>query len=384
MPPLPKRVLLNGLFLDYPYSGTWTYTRNICRELARLAPNVDFSLAVRRGWRGSLPHGVKPVRPRWPFSPSGHSSKVVERIDKLAWEQLAFPLAGRGTDLLHSLYFAAPAIPLRPLVVTVHDIISLSAENSHGASASVYGRLMRETVRRASALITVSQHARREIASALDFPFERIHVTYEAPDPSLSRVTDATLLAQAAERYRLPARYILYLGGTQRRKNIETLVRAWALASPPDTKLVIVGSFPHSDPLVPNIPELVRGLGLGDSVRMVSAVAPQDLSAIFSAALAFCYPSRYEGFGLPPLEAMACGTPVLCSRATSLAEIVAGGGHLIPPDDLEVWRQALTRISTDENWRDELSQRGTAHLARFSWTDTARKTLDVYRRVLED
>lgn len=344
---------------------------------------TDYRLIVRRS-TPTEPEGVSIRRPPWPFPRSGFQSRWLSRIDKIGWEQLALPLSSMGVDLTHSLYFTAPLFRAMPTIVTVHDAISLLPEYAHKRTATVYARLMRRTARRASSIITVSNHARNEVAAALDYPIDRIHVTYEAPDPALCRATDLEVRDQLRRKYGLPRSYVLYLGGTERRKNIETLVRAWSGVSSDAVKLVIVGRFSTiPDPLFPDIPGLVSELGLDDRVHLLDGVEEADLAALYSHAIVFCYPSLYEGFGLPPLEAMACGTPVLSSDATSLPEVLGDGAELLPAQDAASWSKALERALDDDPWAVELARRGQAWVKRYSWSRTAEETLFVYSDVLE-
>jgi glycosyltransferase involved in cell wall biosynthesis len=380
---MTRHIALSGLFLDYPFSGTWTYTRNLVRELPRLDPEMEYTLWTRRSQL--TPCSMRVARAPSPFPP--HPARVAwrERLDKLYWEVVAWPWAARRADLLHALHFAAPIVRPAPLIVTVHDVIPLRLPGYvRNWSARWYIRLMRQTTRHAQAIITVSHHARGEIAAALDYPPERIYVTPEAPDPALAPVRNQRQLAEVQHRYGLPERYLLYLGGSERRKNVEMLVRAWAHVATNDTTLVIVGTYPPTpDAVFPDIPGLVQKLGMSTRVHLVPKVNAEDLAAVYSGALAFCFPSLYEGFGLPPLEAMACGVPVLCSDATSLPETAGGGAELLPADDERAWTQAIERIIADEVWRHDLIERGRRHVAQFSWYRTAKETVAVYKAVLQ-
>lgn len=384
MSPPVRKISLSGLFLDYPYSGTWTYTRNLSRELASLDPSSKYTLALRRAAGPDLGSALGVRRPTWPFPRHESSSDWIERFDKLGWEQVAWPWTARGSDLMHVMYFAPPALSPSPLVVTVHDVIPLQPEYSHSRAAALYSRMMRFTARRAAAIIAVSNHAKDEIAQALSYPLSRIHVTYEAAEPSLCPVDDDRLLTALRTKYDLPDRFVLYLGGTEKRKNIETLIKAWGSGTRDDLPLVIVGQFRSGhDPLFPDIPSLVQRLKLESVVKIVPVVSPSDMAALYSAALLFCYPSLYEGFGLPPLEAMACGCPVIASNASSLPEVLGDAAVLLPPTLPDLWLDAIIELANDEGRRRQLSEQGRARAASYSWTETARQTLSVYDQVLE-
>ncbi|HZT96588.1 MAG TPA: glycosyltransferase family 1 protein [Chloroflexota bacterium] len=378
MSPTARRVSLNGLFLDYPHSGTWTYTRNLAAAMAANRDRYAVTICTRRaGWEDA-PAGIEVRRVHLPGS-RRRTSEWYERGDKFLWETVLWPAASGGTGILHSPYFAAPLWSPWPLVVTVHDTISLQPRFTRGRAALVYASVMHRTVLRAAAIITVSQFSKTEIAAALDYPLDRIHVTYEAPDPRLRPLRSTSETLRVRQKYRLPERFALYLGGTERRKNIEVLIHAWRLEPSPKLPLVVVGRFRGaSDPLFPDIPALAASLGLGEAVRFVPSVEEADLAAVYSLAEVFCFPSIYEGFGLPPLEAMACGTPVLCSNASSLPEVTGDGALLLPPDDAGAWNRAVRRIEDDRQGREDLAAKGSARVGRFSWEQTAAQTFAVY------
>jgi glycosyltransferase involved in cell wall biosynthesis len=205
-----------------------------------------------------------------------------------------------------------------------------------------------------------------------------VRVIYLGHSPAFRPIADATELARIRARYALPDRFILYLGTIEPRKNLVMLLDAYEMlrtrdeAAPP---LVLAGR-----PGWRCEPVLRRGRerGLEGQVRFTDWVADDDLPAIVNAAAAFVYPSLYEGFGLPPLEAMACGTPVLCSNTSSLPEVVGDGGLLLDPHDARAWAAALARVLSDECLRADLRARGLAQARQFSWERTARETLAVY------
>ncbi|MGI8968475.1 MAG: glycosyltransferase family 4 protein [Chloroflexota bacterium] len=380
-------VAIAGLPLDYPHSGTASYLRHLLERLPGAGPDLAFRLYLRES------HGygfrIRSAHLQTPFRRLNHGSGVGARLDKLAWEIGSFPLATTRDDasLLHFPYFAAPLVSRAPVVVTIHDVIPLVLPDYHrGRSSLLYARFMTKAVRRAAAIITVSEYSRRDILCTVDVPPERVFVTPEAADP------ECTLVAEAGEReglrakYGLPARYFLYLGSAEKRKNLAMLVEAWATVRRGMTKLgiglVIVARFPPPDTLYPDIPGFVHRHGLGESVHLVPSVSAADKPALYRQALGFCFPSTYEGFGLPPIEAMACGTPVLCSSATSLPEVVGDAACLLDPANTEGWGAAMVKLADDERLRDELRRRGLIRAAQFSWQRTAAETVNVYRHVL--
>jgi glycosyltransferase involved in cell wall biosynthesis len=377
---------LSGLLLDSPHSGTAVYTRNLAAVLPRVAPEFAYRLFVRDA---DLMPEIPATRLSSPVSRLNAGRAAGGRLDKLLWETVALPLAvvRHGEAMLHSLYFAAPPVAPAPVVVTVHDLILLALRGYYRSRwATYYTRLMSWTVRRGAAIVTVSEHARDDVLRVLRVPEEQVFVTPEAADPRCCPDAQPGEEERIRARYRLPHRFILYLGGAERRKNLEMLVRAWvriaAEMERDEVRLVIVAAFPPPDRLYPDVPELARSLELGDGVVFVDSVAEEDKPAMYRAALAFCFPSTYEGFGLTPLEAMACGTPVIASNATSLPEVVGDAGMLLPPNDDDAWAEAIRSLVRSSSDRARLRGLGLERAATFSWERTARQTADVYHWVL--
>lgn len=303
-------------------------------------------------------------------------------------EQIALPHLVRALrlDLLHSPYYIKPYVGLPCLsLVTIHDLIG----RRFSRTLSRRGRwLFRLTiglaVRSAAHIITVSEHSRHDIAHAYRLPPSRISVTSEAAAAHFCPQPPARIAAVRA-RYGLPQRYVLYLGANKPHKNLPRLVQAWQQMqhewSHPDPlpRLVLAG---HQDPRYPTAHQIAAQHGLSHTVQCLPDVAEEDLPALYSGADLFVFPSYYEGFGLPPLEAMACGTPVLCAAASSLPEVVGTAALLVDPYSVGAIAAGLTRLLNSADLRAHLREQGLQQAARFSWQRTARATLDVYERVV--
>jgi glycosyltransferase involved in cell wall biosynthesis len=250
----------------------------------------------------------------------------------------------------------------------------------------LYTRLVAAAARRAEYVITDSLASQADIVQHLRVPAERVQVIYLAADATCRPITDEATLAAIRRRYGLPDRYILYLGGFDQRKNLRTLFAAYARlrqalgsAAP---ALVVAGRLPEVDtPLFPAPQRLAHELGVDESVLFTGWVPAEDKPPLYSGAVFFAFLSLYEGFGLMPLEAMACGTPVVATSTSSRPEIVGDGGLLVAPDDLDAVVAGMTALVRDSALRARLRENALAHASRFTWQRTAEQTLAVYQRV---
>ncbi|MBK9232126.1 MAG: glycosyltransferase family 4 protein [Anaerolineae bacterium] len=360
-------------------TGNETYTLSLIRALLALPSEerrgMDFVLYATQPERLRLrlnPNPAAPIRRIWPAS----------SLLRIPFAMPAATLADRAS-LLHVNY-VAPPVGSCPHVVTVHDI----SYDLYPAFFSPRDRWMLKTLvpltmRRAAAIITVSQHAKQEIMARYGLPADKIAVTYEAAGEQFRPVTDAAARLALRQRLGLPAQapYFLALGNLQPRKNIGRLLEAFALARQSAelaaTCLVIAGKALWRES---EIYATVQQAGLTDAVHFPGYVDDADLPALYSDALAFVYPSLYEGFGLPPLEAMACGTPVICANAASLPEVVGDAALTVPPTDVGALAHALRQVAGAPELRQQLRQRGHARAAQFTWRRCAQETLEIYRR----
>ena len=290
-----------------------------------------------------------------------------------------------GVDLVHSTTYCAPLFRSRRkrLVVTIYDLTFVTHPEYH-LPANVAHCLegTRSAIERADMLIAISESVRRDLIERMHAPAERIVVTPLAADPGLARVTDPAVLDRARRRYRLPERFVLFLGAMEPRKNLLRLIEAWAALKPAvrrETALVVAGAQGW---LNDSVRSRVATLELGDRVHLAGYVEGEDLAALYSLATVFAYPSLWEGFGLPVLEAMACGTPVLTSDISSLPEVAGAAAVLVPPTDVEAIADGLLRLLEDAALRADLAERGRRQAASFSWERCARETLAVYNSVV--
>jgi len=383
------RVGFNGLFLGRDATGSGQYARHLLQALVELDEGCEFWVFKPRerqtaGRRDPRSDTAGPVE--YLATPSGGRWRD---LDKLWFEQIAFSRSCRraGVDLCHVPYFASSLLSTMPTVVTIHDLIPLLLpEYRSSLRVQVYMLLVSAAARRADLIITDSEHSRQDIVAHLGIDRDRVRAIYLAADPSCRVISDSVMLARVRQQYGLPERYILYLGGFDRRKNLEGLLRAYARASATPgavPALVVAGRLPNGDTvLFPDPLRMARELAIEAQVIFTGWVAEEDKPALYSGALFFAFLSTYEGFGLMPLEAMACGTPVLAARAASLPEIVGPGGLLVDPTNVDEVAQNMAGLVRDAERREQLAAEALKQAARFDWNRTAAETLQAYRSVL--
>jgi glycosyltransferase involved in cell wall biosynthesis len=412
------RIAISGMFWGQPTVGSGQYLRGLLDTLPRAAPEHEYILLLpaylnderrttndqgdtdtrRQGEVASANLLVSPA-PGLPVLTSsvvGRRSSVVVKtpfdrcsrnLAKLWFEQVGAPLAAARlrADLLHVPYFAPPLVGRVPVVATILDIIPLLLPEYRGrAAVRAYMRLAALTARRAAQVIAISDHSRADIIAHVGVAPSRATTVPLAAGPQYRPLDRAQALACVSQRYGLREPFVYYVGGLDARKNVETLVRALGRmlrAGGPPATLVIAGRALGADRrLFPDLDVVIAEEQLEQHVRRID-VSHADGPLLYNAATAFAYPSRYEGFGLPPLEAMACGTPAVVAAASSLPEVVGDAALRVPPDDVPGWVGALWRLLEDDRLRAELRQRGLARASQFSYDRVAQETIDIYTRI---
>ena len=263
-----------------------------------------------------------------------------------------------------------------PAVITVHDLaIYRNREWFPARQPLSTGWIVPRSLRRADAVIAVSRNTARDVEAIFDVPASRISVVPEGVSPSFHPL-GAEDLAEARARLKLPRRFILFVSTIEPRKNLGTLLEGWAMMRDrPD--LVVVGGWGwRYEPIKAQMQRL------GPRLHHLEGLDPSELPAVYNLALVLAHPAWYEGFGLPPLEAMACGTPVIVSDTSSLPEVVGDAAIVVAADSPEAWRKALEEVSGDANMAADLRRRGILRAAEFSWTRSAELTWQVFDRVL--
>jgi glycosyltransferase involved in cell wall biosynthesis len=302
------------------------------------------------------------------------------------WHLVNRPIAERfigAWDVVHILSGSARFPCRAPLAVTIHDLASERLPHSYPWRRRVFKRrLLKDLGPRGAHVLAVSKATRRDLLELTGVPPERITVTYEAVDTDVFRMQTEDRIREVRDRYRLPPRYFVFLGARSPRKNVDLLFRgfdAFARASRNTVHLVMAGAPLHwKDGAVHRQWEQLEAK---EAVHFTGYVSDEDLPALYGGAVALVYPSRYEGFGLPLLEAMACGAPVIATNTASIPEVAGDAARLVGPEDAAALAQALNDLAHDDGARAELVRRGLDRVGRFSWESTAQKTLTVYEAI---
>jgi glycosyltransferase involved in cell wall biosynthesis len=322
-----------------------------------------------------------------------HGRRAPHRLGRLCWtpphhrlERWTLPVellaSGKRLDLLHSIDHVAPAWGPWRTVVTLHDLAFLLYPETHTPASRGYYAAAGESARRAARVIAVSQRTASDAVRLLGVDPARMRVIHNAADPRFFRPHSSDEVARLSERLRFDLRkpYILFVGTLEPRKNVPLLFEALArLRRHVDLHLLVVGGRGWLDR---SIQTAYARSGVGDAARFLGWLDQSDLAVLYGHAGVFALPSVYEGFGLPVLEAMACGAPVVCSNAGPLPEVAGDAAVVLAPDDAGTWAEAIGRVLSDASLAAELRARGARRAREFSWDKAARVTREVYREAL--
>jgi glycosyltransferase involved in cell wall biosynthesis len=287
-----------------------------------------------------------------------------------------------GVDVFHAAEHLLPRLRRARSVFTLHDLIFQFDPGSHRPlNIAFLKTMMPRFLRAADAIIAVSECSKRDAVRLYGAPPDKIRVIYEGVDPRFQPISNPDSLAAVRRNYSLPDRFILHVGTIEPRKNLPLLFEALSSLNTGDCSLVIAGKKGW---LYEPIFAKLRELGLQDRVHFTDFVPDEDLPALLSAATVLAMPSKYEGFGLPVLEAMACGTPVIASNVSSLPEIGGDAALYAPPDDARAWIGLIDRALTDAPLCAEMREKGLRRAAQFRWDVAARQTAEIYAQVARD
>ncbi|MGA2877991.1 MAG: glycosyltransferase family 1 protein [Bryobacteraceae bacterium] len=379
--------------------GIGTYIRNLVRALARVDDRNQYQLIT-----------TERVVPEFSDLPPNFETAIFPGANKggtaqrgLAQIHYGLFLRKLEADLFHIPLNAVPLLMPKPYLVTIHDMSTLLFASQLGFRNRLRRFYLRRGLLRADRVMAVSMATCRDVESVLGIPASRMRVVYNAPDPTfhapsapaMARVHGEefgyppgfpTEIQRVLDRYRIHYPFLLYVGRTNPQKNIPRLVEAFAVLRGEiqdhpmyrDLRLLIIGDEISR---YPALRHAVIHSRVEDTVRFLGFVPIDTLRAFYQAASAFVFPSLYEGFGLPPLEAMACGTPVVCSSVSSLPEVVGDAAEIVNPENVFDIARGMREVLLDGQRRSQLVERGFEQARRFSWERTAQQVLDAYEEI---
>lgn len=368
------RIGIDGTSLLGQRSGVGHYTGRLFSQLVQQRPEWDYLLFSNRplnGLENSLTRAQTVIHPF--------------KLSRWLWMQCLLPriIDQHQPDLCHFPNNTAPLVYNRPYVITIHDASLFLHSHHHPRSRLIALRLLLPRVaRQAAAVITVSHHARRELIQVLNLAPEKVHVIHEAAPANFRPLRDPLQRRYLQSKYNLPDQFILFVGTIEPRKNLKRLVQAVAKLHQRGcrTRLVMIG--PNGWLVNGSLNKEIEKLGLEKDVQYLGYVPQEDLPGIYSLATVFAFPSLYEGFGLPPLEAMACGVPVLTSHHSAMAEVCGEAAWLVDPQEVDDIADGLACLLQDDRQRAVMRERGLVQACAYSWERTAHETAVLYERIL--
>jgi glycosyltransferase involved in cell wall biosynthesis len=367
------RIAINTLPMKRKLNGVGNYIKNLVWALSAIDNENEYLIIASsdnvchlRGLPGRFCVKMAPNNP----------------ILRVFWEQTLLPvkLKKERIDIYHGTSYAAPLAKTCGQVVTIHDMTFRLVPKLHSSYRRLYLRFLTPAVaKRCDKVIADSESTKRDLLDFVRIDEGKIRVIHLGVEKRFAPVSDVQQLASIRAKYDLPREFILFVGVIEPRKNLEILVDAYLESALSDQFDLVLGGGLGWD--YSALLEKIASPRAKSVIRLPGYVADADLPAFLSLATVFVYPSLYEGFGLPVLEAMACGTPVITSSISSLPEVTGDAAILIHPSDQQALGLALRRVLDDPELRRELSQRGLERAKQFTWEGTAQRTLEVYRSV---
>lgn len=350
-------------------TGIGRYTSNLIKHLAEFDSGYQYTLYVKNAEAELAVNGL-------------FNRQVVKAPVYSLKEQIQMPrlIKRWGVDIFHSPHYVLSLDCPCPAVITVHDIIHLLYPASK--AANLYARVMLPLVtRKASRIIAVSHSTKNDLVRKVGVKEDKVAVIHNGIDERFQPVKDQRKIEELRRKYGLPEQFILYVGTTKPHKNLPALIKAFAYVlrhgDIPGCKLVVAAKKDSLQDL--SIVPTITAHSLENEVIFIGQMPDEDMPLLYSAALLLAFPSLYEGFGLPPLEAMACGTPVVCSNTSSLPEVVGDAALLVNPRNIEQMGDAILQLILNQGLRQEMIQKGLERTKSFSWRETTNQTLELYR-----
>jgi glycosyltransferase involved in cell wall biosynthesis len=366
-------------------AGIRTYLYGFLRHLLVEGRGHEFGLFFRAGRMGTRRGVSALMRDPALEGCSAHVTTVPDRVLDWCWTRHAWHLPGTEArlghpDLFLSTVYVTPVLRRAATVLLAYDLIPMRFPQFYERDRRSLAPRMARSLERADAVLAISERTRRDLVELMGADPRRVHVVYPAADGRFAPPADGEQAARVVARHGVRRPYVLYVGSLGPHKNVETLVRVFRRLRHTrrlEHQLVLCGGTRWGRRVVEAASDLVAA----GACVMPDFVPPEEVPCFYQRAEAFAFLSLYEGFGLPPLEAMACGAPVVSSDAGALPEVVGEAGLLVPPTDEEAIGDALHRVLTDPALRQELRSKGFRQAARFSWPESARRALKVFSEV---
>jgi len=376
---LPANICIEASPAIQNHAGLGRYTSNLIQSLLSSDSTYNYSISYNDSSRAIIPAELTTMK--------HYSSRLPNKWWRLqnAWTHLGnSPMDTHypGLDIYHSTGHLVPKLDNILTVFTLHDLIPLLYPNFHKPLNRIFLSVMMPLfLKSADAIISVSNNTRDDAVKHMDVDPSKFVVIPEAVSPSFQTISNQQQLTKVRYKYKLPERFILCVSTIEPRKNHITLLRAFEMLHKDhsDLVLVLVGKLGW---LYKSLLIEIENSPVSENVRLLHRVPDTDLPVLLSAATVFAFPSIYEGFGLPPLEAMACSTPVVCSNTSSLPEVIGPAALMCDPLVIDAWHKEIDKLLLDKELQEALSQNGLAHSKKFTWNSVATATSNLYKTLL--
>jgi glycosyltransferase involved in cell wall biosynthesis len=373
-----RHVLINGLLLNDNFSGVQYYIENLTKAMGGISKTIEVDILLPQNYGGNIQLCDH-------LYPRKLTIDTTKRITRIFFEhfQLMNYVKKNHYPLLHSPGYILPYRGFVPSVVTIHDLIALDYPEYCLRESSAYFKLcLPHSIKNASKIIAVSHRVKSDILRRYNVSPDKIEVIYHGISEKILQVKDNQTLHRIRNIYHLPESYLLFVGNIEPKKNIERIIQAFQLlkrTTEIKQKLVVTGKKGWK---YQSIFKLVNDLHLKDDIFFTGYVPEEDLSSIYSLADVFVFPSLYEGFGIPPLEAMACKVPVLVSNRGALPEVTGGVCLQVDPFNIEAMAKGIYRLLTEDALRKWQIAEGEKWVKNFTWDKAAAQTLRIYEKIL--
>lgn len=376
-----NKVLFDGRFLSLSHAGLGRYSSELLKSLLKLDKKRKYILTVIPGTSFDKDLSRALNERDEPVEIVEASARHYSWAEQTGYLSLLNKLK---PDLVHFPHFNHPIFYKGDFVVTIHDL-TLSDYHERGGALKrfLYDKMITSAAQKSKKILTVSEYVKKQLTMKFSLPLGKVVTTYNGIDPKFTEITNPTTLSRA-DHYGLKEPYIVSVGQWRSHKNLLRLLEAFKKVignTPryPRLKLAFVG---RRESKYPQLQEKIRELGLGDRVILTGFVKDEDLPVIYNNAILFVFASLSEGFGLPGLEAQACGLPVVSSKKTALPEIYGEGAFYFNPENVTDMAEKISRVINDRKLREKLKKLGLKNSQKYSWDKAAQKTLAVYREIL--